>query len=277
MGSKYELIDSGNFKKFEKLGDWHIVRPSPAAVWRPKLEKWSPVHSEFFRFENGKGKWEHKTSRRIEKTPIDFEILQMLLEPTSFGHLGAFIEQKETWEFILQNLKGTSSRVLNLFAYTGGSTLAAAKAGAEVVHLDASKTSVEWARENARLNGLGEAKIRWLVDDVTTFVKREVRRQSQYEGIILDPPTYGLGSKKQVWKIDNNLLPLLDDLKQMMSKNFRFLLLSSHTPGHSPMALENLLRSVFGDAYKYSGYEMKIPSTSQTSLPAGVMVKMTPV
>jgi 23S rRNA (cytosine1962-C5)-methyltransferase len=162
--------------------------------------------------------------------------------------LGLFPEQDANWE-ILHNLivkqkKDAEFNVLNLFAYTGGSTLACASAGAKVVHLDASKTSVAWARDNAQASGLGEKPIRWIVDDVQKFVEREVRRGNKYQGIILDPPSFGRGANNEVWQIEDHLVPLLANLKQILADDFLFILLSSHSNGYTPLALQNLLLGI---------------------------------
>jgi 23S rRNA (cytosine1962-C5)-methyltransferase len=159
---------------------------------------------------------------------------------------------------------------LNLFAYTGGSTLACAKAGAKVTHVDASKTSVTWAKENLELSGLGSAPVRWMVEDVQDFVAREVRRGNTYQGFILDPPSYGRGPKKQVWKIEKDLMPLLQDLKKLAAEDFLFCLLSSHSQGYTPIAHENQLRQIFGsDAFQFRSGEMLLDGPQGLNLPAG--------
>lgn len=248
----YRLLDSGNFLKLEQLGPYRLVRPAAQAVWRPRLksEVWAKVDGSFARSAGGDGRWEFPGRSRLpESWPMPVEGLGTLsIKLTDFGHLGIFPEQHDNWQrltaLVQRGVTRGPMQVLNLFAYTGGSTLAAARGGAEVVHLDASKTSVAWARENAQLSGLGEAKIRWLVDDVNKFVSRELRRGSRYQGIILDPPSYGRGAKGESWKIETDLVDLLGNLKSLLAEDFSFVLLSAHSHGYTPQALSNLLGEI---------------------------------
>lgn len=254
----YQLLDSGHFEKLEQVGPYRLVRPALSAVWQPRLSKndWLNYDARFERNSEGGGKWNIKNKALLaareeikEGGPkflwsIDIDGVTFNMKLTGFGHLGIFPEQKANWlklrEIIMARTQQKKTvRVLNLFAYTGGSTLFSAAGGAEVVHLDASKTSVSWARENAESSGLGDRKVRWIVDDVQEFVARELRRGSKYEGIILDPPTYGRGAKNQIWKIEDHLVPLLNNLKALMSDEFQFLLLSSHSEGYTPLSLRN--------------------------------------
>jgi 23S rRNA (cytosine1962-C5)-methyltransferase len=264
----YSLIDSGDFQKLEAFGPYRFVRPSASAVWKRTLpkEEWSRFDASFYRDRNGEGEWKLNNTRIPDHWDIEVSGLIFRMRLTSFGHTGIFPEQGANWTWLQKNVR-PGSKVLNLFAYTGGSTLACAKAGAEVVHLDASKTSVTWARENAELNGLEDAKIRWIVDDVQEFVAKEVRRGNTYQGFILDPPSYGRGTKKQVWKIEKHLMPLLENLKKLAAGDFQFCLLSSHSQGYTPKAHENQLRQIF-PVGKYESSEMFLEG-AELQLPAG--------
>lgn len=253
----YRLIDAGDFQKLEQIGPYVIVRPSPQAPWPKRLPKsvWSKADAVFTRTSAQEGRWSIHNRKLPETWSINTGEFRMQIERTNFGHLGIFPEQHENWHRLhmaISAWKGRSAtsdqgapiKVLNLFAYTGGASLACAAAGAEVTHVDASKTSVHWARENARLSGLETAPVRWIVDDVQKFVQRELRRGQTYQGIILDPPSFGRGPKGQLWKIEEHLNPLLADLAQLFDeKRGAFVLLSGHTPGYTPITLKNLLTS----------------------------------
>lgn len=245
----YELLDSGNFQKLERIGTFRIVRPSPQAVWAPTDEKsWKNADAVYTRFSGGDGKWTVNNKKINQGFVIQIGPLRFTIKLTDFGHLGIFPEQAKNWEtlhHIVQAAAPQKFQVLNLFAYTGGATLACASAGASVAHVDASKTSVAWANENATASQLKDAPIRWLVDDVKKFVAREVRRKSEYHGVILDPPSYGRGNNNEVWKIESDLPPLLKQLQTIMAKDWSFILLSAHSPGYTPQALKNILLQTF--------------------------------
>ncbi len=273
----YHLIDSGGFLKLEQVGPFRIVRPAASAVWAPTLpeKEWQKFDAQFMRYENGNGEWKVVNPEIKKPWTIKIDDITFNVKLTGFGHLGLFAEQMKNWRRLREEIakhvaKGEKPRVLNLFAYTGGSSLFAAAAGAEVVHLDASKSSVAWARENAVSSGLAEKPVRWIIDDVKEFVAKELRRGKQYEGIILDPPSYGRGTKNEVWKIEDDLLPLLRDLKKLFSDKPMFLLLSSHSPGYTPVSLENQLRQVCGDwGGQYTSSEMVIRDSTDKLLPSG--------
>ncbi len=275
MNDKYRLIDSGNFEKLEQIGPYRFVRPSPQAVWRPKLgqDEWQNIDARFNRYSGGDGKWVLHNKELPESWQIKLEDIALSLKRTEFGHLGVFAEQAANWQRIRQLAK-PGLDIINLFAYTGGSTLAAALGGANVVHLDASKTSVAWARENAALNHLDQHPIRWIVDDARKFIAREVKRGRKYHGIILDPPSFGRGSKNEVWKIEEHLPLLLDDIRQILHEDFRFILLSSHSPGYTPLAMKNNLQEVVLDIRgDYLLEEMVIPEQlGGRVLPSGASV-----
>ena len=240
--SNYALLDSGDGRKLERFGSYLLARPCAQAVWQPKLpaRSWQEADASFSR--EGENKWTHK---RPLPSSWDVEIAGLIfkLASTDFGHLGVFPEQKRFWEWmqtLIVELQ-PQPRVLNLFAYSGGMTLAAAKAGAAVCHLDASKGMVTWARENTALNGLQKAPIRWIIEDVHKFLLREQKRQSRYEGIILDPPSFGRGSKGELFKIETDIVPLLRNCRNLLSERPAFLLFSCHTPGFTPLVMHHLL------------------------------------
>lgn len=248
----YELVDSGNGRKLERFGPFVIDRPCAQAIWKPLLqqEEWQKTHAYFTREEDAKwqGKKALPQSWQIEVSDIRFK-----LSPTDFGHLGIFPEQKPFWAwmqeiiFLEKQRKQKTIDVLNLFAYSGGSTLACAKAGAEVCHLDASKTIVAWARENAAINHLENAPIRWIIDDVFKFLKREEKRQRFYDAIILDPPSFGRGAKGEIFKIEEEIQNLLQACRNLLKPNPLFLLFSCHTPGFTPIVMKHLLEQCMSD------------------------------
>lgn len=270
----YQLIDSGHGEKLERFGEYTLIRPCAQAVWRPLLSKdvWQQAAARFTR-EKEKNHWTFQ-----QKLPASWTVtlggVRFKISPTDFGHLGVFPEHAFLWEG-MRSLIQKPCRVLNLFAYSGGVTLAAAQEGAEVCHLDASKGMVDWARENAALNGLQQAKIRWIVDDAMKFLKREVKRGSSYEGIILDPPTFGRGSKGEVFKIEEEIIPLLEVCRSLLSKKAQFVLFSCHTPGFTPIALEQLLSQTMPKGQVEAG-EMALRAPSIFSIPSGAYAKWTP-
>ena len=240
----YELLDSGNGAKLERFAEMVLARPCAQAVWQPARPKlWAQANASFDREEGNR--W-HGRSRLPKSWTLEVDGTRFKLSGTDFGHLGIFPEQRAQWAWIKERVRaakagGQTLRVLNLFAYSGGSTLAAALAGAEVCHVDASKGMVQWARENATLNGLEAHPVRWIVDDVHKFMNREVRRARKYDGIILDPPTYGRGGNGETYKIERDLTETLRLCRALLSEQPSFLLLSAHTPGHTPIVLGNIL------------------------------------
>lgn len=243
----YSLIDSGLGRKLEQFGPTLISRPCSQAVWLPQLPdaQWQKADAVFVR--EGDTKWQNPSALdaiwTIEVAGINFKI-----SPTDFGHLGIFPEQKQFWEWIQKVVSAAKKRepqrelhVLNLFAYSGGSTLAAAKAGAHVCHLDASKGMVTWARENAALNNLTNAPVRWIVEDVMKFLARELKRGKKYDAIILDPPSFGRGSQGEIFKIEEQIRDLLKSCRALLSDTPEFILFSCHTPGFTPVVMSHLL------------------------------------
>lgn len=251
LQNNYALLDSGNGQKLERFGPYVLSRPCAQAVWKPKLSPsiWNNADALFSR--EGENKW---TLRKpiLPSWNITVDNLIFKIAPTDFGHLGIFPEQRRFWEWIQKTTKAHTTpqfkpRILNLFAYSGGATLAAAKGGASVCHLDASKGMVSWARENAVLNGLEKSPIRWIVEDVKKFLLRELKRNSRYEGIILDPPSFGRGTKGEIFKIEDEINSLLDNCKELLSDKPLFIFLSCHTNGFSPMVMKHLLNQVMSD------------------------------
>lgn len=241
----YELLDSGGGRKLERFGRVVLARPCAQAVWRPALPEaeWARADASFDR-EDG-NRWQGR-GRLPDHWTIEVDGTAFHLSATDFGHLGIFPEQRAQWAWFRGAVaaaaaaSGEPPAVLNLFAYSGGSSLACARAGARVTHLDASRGMVDWAAENAKLNGLGT--IRWIVDDAHKFLRREARRGRRYDGVILDPPSFGRGAGGETYVIERDLVETLDLVRAVLSERPRFVLLSAHTPGCSPQVLENVLR-----------------------------------
>lgn len=266
----YTLLDAGNG---ERLEDWHGIllrRPDPQAIWqaRAAAAPWAKADARYHRSETGGGSWEY-----FKKLPESWDIrygpLTFRVKPMGFKHLGLFPEQAANWEFIMDIVgrgsreQGRRMRVLNLFAYTGGATVAAAFAGAEVVHVDAAKGMVAMAKENALLSGLENAPIRYLVDDVVKFVEREARRGHTYDGIIMDPPSYGRGPKGEIWKFENELWPLIEKCMAILTKQPLFFIVNSYTTGISPTVVANVLSLTL--CRKYGG----VVTADELGLPVG--------
>jgi len=251
-GDDYALLDSGLGEKLEAFGPVVLRRPCAQALWRRQLSEdaWTNAHGSFTR--EGELRWssQKKLPEHWEISTVSFRFKILL---TDFGHLGIFPEQRPFWSWISGAIGAAKKmapsapvRLLNLFAYSGGVTLAGARAGAEVCHVDASKGMVAWARENAALNKLEGAPIRWIVDDATKFLKREVRRQTRYDAIVLDPPSFGRGANGEIFKIERDLLPLLDLCRDLLSPRPLFFLLSCHTPGLTPITMGHLIKETMG-------------------------------
>ena len=239
----YEVIDCTDGEKLERWGDYLLVRPDPQVIWTtPKNHKgWKKMNGHYHRSNKGGGEWEF--FGLPEQWSISYKSLTFNLKPFSFKHTGLFPEQAANWDWFSDLIKKADRpvKVLNLFAYTGGATLAAAAAGASVTHVDASKGMVGWAKENAVSSGLGDAPIRWIVDDCVKFVEREIRRGNHYDGIIMDPPSYGRGPKGEVWKIETSIYPLIQLCSQLMSDNPLFFLINSYTTGLQPAVLNYMI------------------------------------
>ncbi len=239
----YEVIDCTDGEKLERWGRYLLVRPDPQVIWTtPKKHPgWRRMDGHYHRSAKGGGEWEF--FGLPEQWSISYGKLTFNLKPFSFKHTGLFPEQAVNWEWFSRLIResGRPVKVLNLFAYTGGATLAAAAAGASVTHVDASKGMVGWAKENAVSSGLGDAPIRWIVDDCVKFVEREIRRGNHYDGIIMDPPSYGRGPKGEIWKIETSVYPLIQLCSRLMSEQPLFFLINSYTTGLQPAVLNYML------------------------------------
>ena len=236
----YRLLDCGGGQRYEYWGGHYLVRPDPQAIWQPD-GKWDRVDAIYHRSKTGGGSWQ--VFSLPEAWKIKYRFLTFNIKPMSFKHTGVFPEQASNWDFIYDKIKSAKRpiRVLNLFAYTGGATLSAAAAGASVTHVDASRGMVTWAKENAAASGLGDAPIRWLVDDCVKFVEREIRRGNTYDGIIMDPPSYGRGPKGEIWKIEESIFPFVQLCTRLLSRDARFFLINSYTTGLQPAVLSYMM------------------------------------
>ena len=273
----YEVLDCGGGEKLERWGDVYLRRPDPQAIWPardPSL--WRKAQAHYHRSEKGGGSWEFFT-KLPDRWVMNYKNLRFYVRPTGFKHTGLFPEQATNWDWMTGLVsdrvkQGREVRVLNLFAYTGGATVACAKAGASVCHVDAAKGMVAWARENARLSGLGEAPIRWIVDDCGKFVEREIRRGKTYDAIIMDPPSYGRGPGGEVWKLEDNLYDFVKLCAGVLSERPLFVLINSYTTGLAPSVLGYLLHLLVGAKYggKCTWDELGLPVTETgLALPCG--------
>lgn len=239
----YEVIDCSNGEKLERWGKYLLVRPDPQVIWdTPKHHKgWKKMNGHYHRSSQGGGEWEFFDLPK--QWTIDYKNLTFNLKPFSFKHTGLFPEQAANWDWFSEKIRsaGRPVKVLNLFAYTGGATLAAAAAGASVTHVDASKGMVTWAKENAKSSNLEDAPIRWIVDDCVKFVEREIRRGNQYDAIIMDPPSYGRGPKGEIWKIEESIHPFIKLCAQLLTDKPLFFLVNSYTTGLAPAVLTYML------------------------------------
>ena len=277
----YEVIDCSKGEKLERWGDYLLVRPDPQVIWdTPKKEKgWRKMNGHYHRSSKGGGEWEFFQLPKEWTIQYSLPINKKLtfhLKPFSFKHTGLFPEQAANWNWFSQLIadavsKGRQVKVLNLFAYTGGATLAAAAAGASITHVDASKGMVTWAKENAISSGLKDAPIRWLVDDCVKFVEREIRRGNHYDAIIMDPPSYGRGPKGEIWKIEESVYPLIQLCSQILTDNPLFFLINSYTTGLQPAVLSYMISTVLGTANgTVTASEIGLPvSSNGLVLPCG--------
>ncbi len=272
--SDYELLDSGDGLKLERFGTHILARPETQALWKKsKPDLWDTANASFS-FGESKGAWDSKTEVP-ESWPLAWHTARFNARLTNFKHTGIFPEQEPNWAWSADLIsKMEKPSVLNLFGYTGIATLVAAQAGAFVTHVDASKQSLDWAHENARLSGIPEDKIRWMLDDALAFVKREARRGVKYDGIILDPPAFGRGAKGEVWKIEENFTPLLESLKEIFSDNpGSFFLVNGYAAGYAPRAFGQAVESVFGEVTGEAGELFIQESDSERVVPAGIYVR----
>lgn len=270
----YEVLDTSCGEKLERWGKYNLVRPDPQVIWNTPHDHpdWKKINAHYHRSQKGGGEWEFIDLP--QEWEIHYKELTFRLKPFSFKHTGLFPEQAVNWDWFYDLIKnaGRPIRVLNLFAYTGGATVSAAAAGAQVTHVDASKGMVSWAKENSVACGLSDAPIRWLVDDCVKFVEREIRRGSQYDAIIMDPPSYGRGPKGEIWKMEDNIWSFIELTTKILSDQPLFFLLNSYTTGLQPAVLSYMLKMAlskrFGGTVEAS--EIGLPVTGNgLILPCG--------
>ncbi|PYE51249.1 class I SAM-dependent methyltransferase [Paenibacillus barcinonensis] len=273
----YEVIDTGGGEKLERWGDVILRRPDPQIIWPLENEthEWRQAHGHYHRSSSGGGSWDMKKPIP-ERWTIGYENLKFHIKPTSFKHTGLFPEQAANWSWMMDKISnaGRPISVLNLFAYTGGATVAAAYAGASVVHCDAAKGMVQWAKENVQLSGLADRPVRFITDDVFKFVQREQRRGNKYDAIIMDPPSYGRGPNGETWKLEENLYPFLKSCMTILSDNPLFMLVNSYTTGISSTVLRNMLTMTMSAKYggQITAGEIGLPITrSGLDLPCGIL------
>ena len=270
----YEILDTGDGMKLERWGGITLARPDPQTIWpKQRPELWRKADALYHRSSKGGGAWQFNT-KLPERWTVGYGPLKFYVRPTGFKHTGLFPEQSANWQFCMDNLR-PGDKVLNLFAYTGGATLACAQVGASVVHVDSAKSMVGWARENAALSKLADRPIRWIVDDCLKFVKREQRRGNHYDGIIMDPPSYGRGADGQIWKVEENLFELVEEAAKLLTDNPRFFIISSYTTGLSGVVTANMLRIVTPGGSVDSG-DLVIPTQTGVLLPCGTTARLTP-
>ncbi len=246
--TEYELLDMANGEKLERWGKYILIRPDPQIVWTDKTspELWNSAHARYIRSSTGGGHWE-KLKKMDDSWSIKYKNLTFNLKPMGFKHTGLFPEQSVNWDYMIDKIsketkKGRNIKVLNLFAYTGGASVACAYAGAEVVHVDSSQGMTNWAKENIQSSKLQDRTVRFLVDDVIKFVKREIRRGNKYDAIVMDPPSYGRGKNGEVWSIEKNIYELLDLCSQVLSDKPLFIIVNTYTGGLSGTVISNALR-----------------------------------
>lgn len=274
----YECLATGNGEKLERWKDTILNRPDPQIIWnKTKNPIWNNWDGYYHRSPLGGGSWEFRKKLK-EYWTVNYKNLTFKVSPTNFKHTGIFPEQATNWDYVMDKINNSENpefRVLNLFAYTGCATMAASSAGAkEVVHVDSSKGMIEWAKENMKLCHLEGNTIRFIQEDVLKFLDREIRRGRTYHGIIMDPPSYGRGPNKEVWRFEDNIQELLNKVKQILDPNYSFLLISAYTTGISPTSLNNILSLTFPNSNIETG-EIGLPVTENNlSLPCGIYGKV---
>lgn len=270
----YEILDMADGEKLERWGDIFLVRPDPQIIWTEKSfkEKWKNVHGIYNRSKTGGGSWNFK-KKVPESWQIKYKNLTFNIKPMGFKHTGIFPEQAVNWDWMINKIKNSKReiKVLNLFAYTGGATVACLSAGASVCHVDSSKGMVSWSKENVNASGLKEKPVRYIVDDVEKFVNREIRRENKYDAIIMDPPSYGRGTKGEVWRFEEDIADLVNLCTKVLSDKPLFFLINSYTTGISAKVLENILRLNIKNNGKFESGEIGLPMNgSKLVLPCGI-------
>ena len=268
----FAVLDTGGGEKLERWGEYFLARPDPQVIWpRGAARQWARAQAHYQRSERGGGAWEFK-ERLPEKWTVSYGNLKFFVRPTGFKHTGLFPEQAANWDAMAALLeKRSGARVLNLFAYTGGASMACAAAGAHVTHVDAAKGMVQWAKENRALSGLPESSFRFIVEDALAFVRREIRRGSKYDGVVMDPPSYGRGPTGEVWKLENELYGLVETCAQVLSDDPLFFFINSYTTGFQPAVLQNILKKTVSARFggKIDSQELCLPVQSGGVLPCG--------
>lgn len=270
----YQILDMANGEKLEKWNNITLVRPDPQIIWKQKTypEKWKKADAKYSRSNTGGGAWNYN-KKLPSAWQVKYKNLVFNIKPMGFKHTGLFPEQAVNWDWMINKIKRANKeiKVLNLFAYTGGATVACLSAGATVCHVDSSKGMVSWAKENVTSSGLQDRKVRYIVDDVVKFVNREIRRGNKYDAIIMDPPSYGRGTNGEVWKFEDNIYDLVELCSKVLTDKPLFFLINSYTTGISSMVLENILKLNIHAKGKFSNGEIGIPmQNSNLVLPCGI-------
>ena len=272
----YKILDMADGQKLERWGDVVLARPDPQIIWKQKLypQKWKNINATYHRSKTGGGAWEYN-KKMPSQWQIKYKELTFNIKPMGFKHTGLFPEQAVNWDWMMDKIRNEKReiKVLNLFAYTGGATVACAAAGASVCHVDSSKGMVTWAKENIAASGLENRPVRYIIDDVVKFVNREIRRGNKYDAIIMDPPSYGRGANGEVWQFENNIYDLVELCTNVLSDNPLFFLINSYTTGISSKVLENILNLTVNKNYKgkVSSGEIGLPmEESKLVLPCGI-------
>lgn len=273
----YEILDMANGEKLERWGDVVLIRPDPQIIWTKKTHenKWKTANAIYNRSKTGGGSWQYKKKMPSE-WKIKYKNLTFNIKPMGFKHTGLFPEQAVNWDWMMEKIKSAKRdiKVLNLFAYTGGATVACLSAGASVCHIDSSKGMVSWSKENVNASGLKDRPVRYIVDDVVKFVNREIRRGNKYDAIIMDPPSYGRGAKGEVWRFEEDIASLVELCMQVMSDKPLFFLINSYTTGISAKVLENILRINMKQDGIFESGEVGLPmKDSKIVLPCGIYGK----
>jgi 23S rRNA (cytosine1962-C5)-methyltransferase len=272
---EYEILDMANGEKLERWGEYILIRPDPQIIWNEKLnpDLWKKAHAHYHRSKTGGGEWEYK-KKMPDSWQVKYKDLTFNLKPMGFKHTGLFPEQAINWDFMINKIKDSKRKdvkVLNLFAYTGGATVACSYAGASVCHVDSSKGMTAWAKENIESSGLSNKPVRFIIDDVIKFVQREIRRGNKYDAIIMDPPSYGRGASGEVWNIEDNLYHLVKLCSELLSDDPLFFLINSYTTGLSPTILSNILELTINHKGYVSNGEVGLAmKDSNLILPCGI-------
>ena len=269
----YEVLDTGDGEKLERWREFVLRRPDPQAIWpKQRPELWTRADAHYHRSAKGGGEWEF-FKKLPDRWTVSYRDLKFYVRPTGFKHTGLFPEQAVNWDWMAGLIRKANRpvRVLNLFGYTGGATLACAAAGAKVTHVDAAKGMVQWAGENRKLAEIDETSVRWIIDDALKFVQREERRGNRYEGILMDPPSYGRGPGGEVWKLENELFGLVEACEKVLAKDALFMLINSYTTGLQPAVLNNMLTMTVAKSRpgRVTADEIVLPVTAGGVLPCG--------